>query len=388
MKFTWLSNAPWAQTGYGNQTRIFTPRLKALGHDPAVIAFYGHEGSPIQWNGMTVYPRGFHPYGNDVAAAHTIHYGAEVLISLVDAWVIQPDAIRDGVKWIPWYPVDMDPIPPLVAEKIARAYRRITFSQYGVKKTEEAGLDCYYVPHGVETDVFSPGDKHEARKALGWPQDIYVVGMVAANKGAPARKAFEPQLRAFKEFHARHPETALYLHTAKNTAGETGGINLPELVDALGLTDAVLFCDQYSNLLGFNDDHMVNLYRAMDVHMLVSMGEGFGIPILEAQSCGTPVIVGDWTAMSELCFSGIAIPQSKADPFWTPLAAYQFQPRWGPIWSALEEEYKHPSSGEKARKGALAYDADTVTEKYWRPALEEIEESVEAWNVPAEAVAA
>ena len=30
MRIAWLSNAPWAPTGYGNQTKVFTPRINAI----------------------------------------------------------------------------------------------------------------------------------------------------------------------------------------------------------------------------------------------------------------------------------------------------------------------------------------------------------------------
>jgi hypothetical protein len=42
----------------------------------------------------------------------------------------------------------------------------------------------------------------------------------------------------------------------------------------------------------------------------------------------------------------------------------------------LIDEYRKPSSKEKARKGALEYDADLVTEKYWKPTLEDISETL------------
>ncbi len=114
----------------------------------------------------------------------------------------------------------------------------------------------------------------------------------------------------------------------------------------------------------------------MDVLMNVSLGEGFGIPIIEAQACGTPVIVGDWTSMGELCFSGQKIDKAKAAPFYNPLGTYQFTPRFEDIGLALIEEYRNPSSKEKAREGALEYDADLVTEKYWKPVLEDIESTL------------
>jgi len=120
---------------------------------------------------------------------------------------------------------------------------------------------------------------------------------------------------------------------------------------------------------------MAAMYNAFDVKTLVSMGEGFGIPILEAQACGCPVVVGDWTSMGELCFSGWKVSKADAEPFWTPLAAYQYYPRSGAILDAYEAAYQMKGNQEyrtRAREGALAYDADRVTEKYWKPVLDDI----------------
>jgi hypothetical protein len=33
------SNAPWAASGYGQQTKLFAPRLRDLGHHVAISAF-------------------------------------------------------------------------------------------------------------------------------------------------------------------------------------------------------------------------------------------------------------------------------------------------------------------------------------------------------------
>lgn len=389
MKFSWLSNSPWAATGYGDQTNLFLPRLKAAGHDPALIAFYGLEGGVLSWKGMPVLPKGFLPYGQDIAPSHTKQFGAKYLFSFIDAWVFNNSSFfeslqKERIRWIPYFPIDSEPLPSAVRVAVERAYRRIVYSQFAAKMMDIAGLEYTYIPHAVDTNALKPQDKaeslHKMRNAgVNLPDDAYIVGMVAANKGAPSRKAFTQQIEAFAHFKRNHSDAVLYLHTSAGLNGEWGGVNLPEFCEYLGLKvkQDVFFPDAYAYFMGYPKSYLANVYSAMDVHLLASTGEGFGIPIVEAQSCGVPVIVGDWTSMSELCFSGWKIPKAESEPVWTPLAAFQFTPRIGAVVDALEEAYKHrgnPQYATKARAGAMEYDADKVVANYWLPFLSKLEE--------------
>jgi glycosyltransferase involved in cell wall biosynthesis len=45
---------------------------------------------------------------------------------------------------------------------------------------------------------------------------------------------------------------------------------------------------------------LIELYRAADVFVYPSLYEGFGLPVLEAMACGTPVIISDRQAMTEV----------------------------------------------------------------------------------------
>lgn len=392
MKISWVSNAPWARTGYGNQTNLFVPRLKRLGHEMAVTAFYGLEGGVLNWDGIPVYPRAYHPYGNDVMAAHAVHFGADIMVSLIDAWVYEPSAFPPGIRWVPWFPIDHDPAPRAILNKVSRAWARLVYSRFAERQMNNAGLDCFYVPHGVDTEQFKPGDRAEMRANLKWPNDKFIVGMVAANKGNPSRKAFVENIMAFKTMKAKHPDVMLYLHTVAGE--ENNGVNLPELLDLLGLTYGymgrddpatkdVMFNDQYQALIGLSDAYMRAVYNAMDVFLLASMGEGFGIPLVEAQACGCPVITGDWTANAELVFSGWKIGREDATPFYTPIASWQFIPHVGAIAECLELAYRMKDNQDyrdTARRGALQYDADRVTEKYWKPVLETMQFEIDNWK--------
>lgn len=360
----------------------------------SVTAFYGHEGSPINWGGITIFGRGFHPYGQDVMAAHATANNADIIISLMDIWVIQPENLKQH-RWAAWFPIDSEPLPARVAENAAKAWGRIVMSKFGAQMMDNAGLDYDYVPHGIDTTAFIPYPKIASRVETKLPLDKFIVGMVAANKGVPPRKAFFQNIGAFADFHKKYPDSVLYLHTAEGgTYGGPESVNLTEYVASLGLkydfiggensmTADVLFADPYTYLLGYPDDAMAKLYSSFDVHLLVSMGEGFGIPIIEAQACGCPVIVGDWTSMSELCFAGWKVGKQFAEPFYTPLAAYQFLPHQDEITRKLVLAYKARNDTalrEKARLGAMQYDAGLVMEKYWKPLLEKYQKRIDDEN--------
>jgi glycosyltransferase involved in cell wall biosynthesis len=347
----------------------------ADGHTIGHSSYYGLEGSVLNLNGIKIYPRAADPYGNDVIWHHARNFGADIVMPLMDQWVLDVSTMPQGMRYVPWYPVDHDPLPQNVKNVISKAYKRIAMSRFGERLTREAGLDCYYVPHGVDTKAFYPVDRAEARKRLGLPESAYIIGTVAMNKGNPSRKCFPQLLEAFASFKSRHTDAIYILHTQVVGAG---GVNIPNLCAGLGLEFGkdVIVPEQYGLLLGYGDDFMRDMYSAMDVHLLVSMGEGFGVPIIEAQACGTPVIVGDWTAMPELVFSGRVVDKSDSERQWTGAESFQFIPHVRGIERALEMERKQPSPRDRAVKGAAQYDADLIMSKYWKPVLVDIEKNI------------
>ncbi|HEY3188374.1 MAG TPA: glycosyltransferase family 1 protein [Solirubrobacteraceae bacterium] len=49
-----------------------------------------------------------------------------------------------------------------------------------------------------------------------------------------------------------------------------------------------------------DDDELVALYRGADCLAFLSLGEGFGLPALEAMACGTPVVASDRSSLPEV----------------------------------------------------------------------------------------
>jgi glycosyltransferase involved in cell wall biosynthesis len=185
-------------------------------------------------------------------------------------------------------------------------------------------------------------------------------------------------LRAFAQFKKMRPNALMYLHTLKSTA--KGGVDFAELLRRLGLVEGkdVIFSDQYTYTIGWPEERMATLYQAFDVLSLTSSGEGFGIPIIEAQACGIPVVTANNSAMPELTFAGTIVTDQH--PYFTPLGAWSYLPDVGAIEDAYHEMYakirlvgQRQKLAERAREGALTFDWDRVIDEHWRPLLEEIQ---------------
>ena len=386
IRILWYSNAPFVPTGYGTQTAQAVTRLIKEGHEVAIHAMYGLEGVSSNWNGIKMYPRGMAPYSDDVLVAHGMDWAngnpklPALIMTLFDVWPLKSKSL-DMVKNIAsWVPIDHAPCPADVVDWCKKPnVKPIAMSLFGQKMLNDADVECFYVPHGIE-DVFNPdakmvnGDRtFTGRELMGIPDDKFVVMMNAANKGAsPSRKSFAENLLAFGIFAQDKPDAILYLHTEKD--GAMGGVNLNHLLHACGIReDQYKIVDQYAYRTGFPQQALAALYTASDVLLACSMGEGFGIPVIEAQACGTRVIVSDYTAQPELVGVGSAV---AIQPFWDAHQKSWFcTPQVPSIVEALIDAYEAPRGvSEEAVAFASQYRADSVYEAYWRPIMKELTE--------------
>lgn len=134
------------------------------------------------------------------------------------------------------------------------------------------------------------------RYGLGDAPFILTVGTVQP------RKNYELLVRAFRPVAERLPHSLVI-------AGGRGWLSegLPAEIDRQGLNDRV-------RLTGFVDDEdLPALYSAADLLAFPSLYEGFGLPLLEAMACGTPVITSDASSLPEVAAGGSAVRLSPHD---------------------------------------------------------------------------
>jgi len=375
VKLLWHSNAPWNNSGYGKQTALFVPRIASLGHEVIISAPYSFGGSILEWNGFPVLPCVRDTTGSDVIAANYEFFKADLMITLADPFGFLKCA-RDlsQLNVAHWFPVDTDPLGEGDVT-VLREGRGIplAMSRFGERVLRNEGSDPLYVPHGIDTALYCPGSPASYRDTV--PQvteDTFVIGICAMNRD-PYRKGLAEQLLAFARFHARHPDSFLSLHTLPVASP---GLNLNGMTARLGITDATGFPDSYCYDLGMvTEEQMVSWYRGLDVLSLCSYAEGFGLPLIEAQACGIPVITTDGSAMSELCGAGWTV---SGTPFWANgHGAWWIRPDAEDIEQAYEAAWQARQDetlpNKQARDFAMLFDVDQVFDRLMTPALAEVE---------------
>ncbi len=369
----WHSNAPWVGTGYGSQSALFAPRVAALGYDLAFSAFFGLKGAKLAWGDIPVYPGARDVYGNDILYAHWNDHSKGrpgLVLTLTDPWVLSTKVCA-RLPVAAWIPVDHEPLMPRTGAWLAKTDAvPIAMSRFGQEMM--ADFEPLYVPHGFDPEVFQPmPDRTQARRLLGLPQDAFIVGMVAANKGEPSRKGFSQALQGFAQFQERHTDSVLYMHTAME---DPEGENLLAMCDALNVRPKAT--NQYTYASGMPAAHVAVMMNAFDVLLNPSHGEGFGVPLIESQACGTPVIATNWSAMKEVADPEHGNWLVDGERTWTPFESWQkvayvdgIADALGWLYAESEDERLHRR--DRVREHAQGYTAEYVTETYFRPAIQE-----------------
>lgn len=146
------------------------------------------------------------------------------------------------------------------------------------------------IPLGVDHDIFRPIENiEESMEYFDLSNEYRYVLHVGTD--AP-RKNILNLIRAFAKVKAHIPNIKLI---------KVGTITWPyqyqqikELIHTLGLTEDIIF------LKGITDQELANLYNIASVLVYPSFYEGFGLPVLEAMACGTPVITSETSCLPEV----------------------------------------------------------------------------------------
>jgi len=315
-KITIHSNHFKVGSGYATQVLTLLTILCGLGYDVALSAFYGQQGfyderelypgGPV----IPVYPAGQHPYGGDSVGMHARHFGADLVISLMDQWAMSHETLQ-GIPYAAWMPVDTVnrrnrkcELGLHDANSLAtwRETVPVAMSEHGLAVLENwqdefnrvnppklgRRTPVLYMPHAIDTQVFTPAPhRGDLREEMGIDA-LFAVSLVAANRDK-ARKEFSKQMEAFAGLLDNHPDCVLMIHAEEENPH---GLQLRRMAQRIGLPDgSYRFSSQYLLATGLIEQwRLAGTMTAADVASQATAAEGFGLPIAESLACGTPVI--------------------------------------------------------------------------------------------------
>jgi len=148
------------------------------------------------------------------------------------------------------------------------------------------------VPLGKE-EIYKPVDEHEARQVarrhgIDGPY-LFFVGNLSARKNL---------VRMLEAFAALRPALGKDLLFVMSGSVTYGGDEVMAAIDRLGVGERV-------KAVGFVPrDDLPALYSGAEAFMFATLYEGFGIPILEAMACATPVIASNISSHPEVAGDG------------------------------------------------------------------------------------
>jgi glycosyltransferase involved in cell wall biosynthesis len=370
-----------AQSSYANVARSIAPRLVRAGHEVVIAEIGGSGNLAKDVGGITVLPPAGDPLLNSSIAMHAQRFGADVILSMTDIWGLLGARWREAGYWAHWIPIDHTPVPPAVFHSAQHAHSLLAMSRFGQEQLDAVGLASQYVPLGFERSRWFPMNRAECREAVGIDPDTFLAVFVGVNDSVPSRKGIPELLAAWKLFSREVPRSKLFMHTSRDgnrRSGEAQGVDILTALRTFRIDEtSVLFPDEYKYRTGFSGDKLRILYNAADVFVLPTRGEGFGLPILEAQACGTPVLTTDCAGGAELVAPTGAYIDGELE--WTRQSATVIKPGISSIFERLLEA--RAWMGDVARREATLqwiqrFEYDTVFETFVSPALVNIAKGV------------
>lgn len=317
MKILWHSTNPLGFSGYCRQTALFAPLINQLEGKQVTISGYTYRGGPIEFRDCILISSPGNDFGSLFAYHHYKAFESDMVISLTDPFALRSD-IMGNMEWAAWAPIDSKPMKHNNLSALEKARWVLAMSQFGYEEARIHFDDSkvFYIPHGIDPDEYHPIDRQEARQSVNelWStdehsfdlKDRFFIVSTMANVGRPARKNFAALIEAFSIFLKEVDSSALlYIHT-----NPEGGEKLKHWAHRFKIPEySIVWPNIYFYETGrYRAEDLNVFYNAAHLYIQSSRNEGFGIPIVEAQASGCPVIVTDSTSMPELAASKWVIP--------------------------------------------------------------------------------
>jgi len=284
-QIVWISDNPLRGSSFGLVTSELLTRMKDYSFE---VLGLGYDGIPLKINenirilGLSKTTQ-LKYYLRKFKADATVVFHS---FWLLDSMMAEVDEMQG--KRILYIPCEGEEVPFVYRKHFLKFDEIVTPSEYSRKTLKRSGINAKVVPHGVDTEFFLPKEKkwHEFR--FGY------LGMNDIRKQVPR----------ILEAYARLKEGILVLCTTSE-----GHYDLTNMSKELGISP--IFIESKLHGLPLTREAVRDYIQSLDLYISPAT-EAFGLPALEAQACGVPVVALNHGAAPEILGNG-AIYASLAD---------------------------------------------------------------------------
>lgn len=300
-----VSRLPGLKKGYGiTFSSLYGLNILQQHFEVHHLAWHSAE-EPYFYEGVQIHPDNPKQMKDPARLEHLLHALSPAVILLhADMHFFLP--YLDLLKaWkgpvVGWFTVDFEQVhnPSPLIPVLQRCQRLLGMADFGLnqmKKDYQGPVGK--VPLGVDTRYFHPvsaEQKLQLRHEWELPAQGFIFLTVANNFW---RKGIEYAVQSFYHYCQKHPEAGahsfLYLHTERTP-------ELIEQIQGLQLQHKVLITPQYDPIKSpISTQKLAELYQLSDAFLLTTLGEGFGMTLIEAQASGLPVIASDNSVIREV----------------------------------------------------------------------------------------
>ena len=197
------------------------------------------------------------------------------------------------------------------------------------------------IPNAINTNLFMPRNKQEARKRCGLPEDKKLL-LFGSLKITDKRKGVDYLIRACELLSRKYPDM-------RNRLG------VVVVGKQAQQTDGLLPFPVYSMDYVSDEKRLVDIYNAIDLYVTPSLQDNLPNTIVEAMACGVPCVgfnVGGIPQMIDHLHNGYVAEYQSVEDFAN-----------GIHWTLNVGEYQELSEAA-CRKAVSCYSENTIAKKY------------------------
>lgn len=309
-KVLWVADFA-AMTGFGRVSGAVLPRLKD-DYEVVVLACNWHGDPTPEQKDFKMYPASNRfqqaPFGEERIREIVEKEAPDIVFSLNDPWIVSEQYRRiedlhrqkkfkfcgyltmDSYNWI-------GGIEPHVNEWDAL----IAFTEFGAQEFVKGGVTkpIAVIPHGLDSEIFYPMDKSEARKKLSLSDDTFIVFNGNRNQ---FRKRIDITIAAFAKFAVGKPEAQLYLHMGlKDQGWDVMSLFAREMQkNGLDANGRIILTANTPNPPNVDVDTLRAIYNCADVGVNTCKGGGWELLNFEQAACRVAQVVPNHTSTKEI----------------------------------------------------------------------------------------